>query len=141
MLEEKKAGETRKKKIIAGFLIFLALMWLCTIISKSIYASRLPVVTTTQTEQKYVEHIVEAEGIVIAGDKIPVTALGGLRIDKLAVQIGDRIEEGDVLFTVDMEDLALIMEEKQTQIAKLQLQVDTILQNEELARQRKALEE
>jgi len=141
MLEEKRAGEIRKKKIIAGFFIFLALMWLCTIISKSIYASRLPVVTTVEVEQKYVEHIVEVEGIVIAGDKNPVTTLGGLRVDKVMVQVGDRVEEGDVLFTVDMEDLKTIMEEKQTQISKLQLQIDTILQNEELARQKKALEE
>ena len=116
-------------------------MWLCTIISKSIYASRLPVVTTVVTEQKYVEHIVEVEGIVVAGDKNPVTALSGLRIDKVMVQAGDRVEEGDVLFTIDMEDLKAIMEEKQTQIAKLQLQIDTILKNEELARQKKALEE
>ena len=112
MLEEKRAGEIRKKKIIAGFFIFLALMWLCTIISKSIYASRLPVVTTVEVEQKYVEHIVEVEGIVIAGDKNPVTTLGGLRVDKVMVQVGDRVEEGDVLFTVDMEDLKTIMEEK-----------------------------
>lgn len=141
MQDEKKLGEMRKRKIIIGFLIFIAFMWLCTVISKSIYASRLPVVSVTQIEQKYIEHIVEAEGIVIAGDKLPVTALGGLRIDKVMVQVGDRVEEGDVLFTVDMEDLGLIMEEKQTQIAKLQTQVDTILQNEELARQKKALEE
>lgn len=141
MLEEKRAGEIRKKKIIAGFAIFLVFMWLCTVISKSIYASRLPVVTTVQTEQKYVEHIVEVEGIVVAGDKNPVTALGGLRIEKVMVQVGDRVEEGDVLFTIDMEDLNAIMEEKQSQIAKLQLQIDTILQNEELARQKKALEE
>lgn len=141
MLEEKRAGEIRKKKIMAGFFIFLALMWLCTIISKSIYASKLPVVTTVVTEQKYVEHIVEVEGIVVAGEKNPVTALSGLRIDKVMVQAGDRVEEGDVLFTIDMEDLKAIMEEKQTQIAKLQLQIDTILKNEELARQKKALEE
>lgn len=141
MLEEKRAGEIRKKKIMAGFFIFLSMMWLCTIISKSIYASRLPVVTTVVTEQKYVEHIVEVEGIVVAGEKNPVTALSGLRIDKVMVQAGDRVEEGDVLFTIDMEDLKAIMEEKQTQIAKLQLQIDTILKNEELARQKKALEE
>ena len=141
MLEEKRAGEIRKKKIMAGFFIFLALMWLSTIKSKSINASRLPVVTTVVTEQKYVEHIVEVEGIVVAGEKNPVTALSGLRIDKVMVQAGDRVEEGDVLFTIDMEDLKAIMEEKQTQIAKLQLQIDTILKNEELARQKKALEE
>ena len=131
----------RKKKIVIGFLIFIAFMWLCTVISKSIYASRLPIISVAQIDQKYIEHIVEVEGIVIAGDKLPVTALGGLRIDKVMVQVGDRIEEGDVLFTVDMEDLNLIMEEKQAQIAKLQAQVNAIVQNKELAQQKKALDE
>lgn len=141
MLEERQAGEKRKKKIIAGFFIFLCLMWLCTIISKSIYASRLPIVTVEEIEQKYVEHIVEVEGIVVAGDKSPITALSGLRIDRMMVQVGDKVEEGDVLFTVDMEDLSMIMDEKQEQISKLQAQIDTILQNRELARQKKELEE
>lgn len=141
MQDEKKIGEMRKKKIIIGFLIFIAFMWLCTVISKSIYASRLPIISVEQIDQKYVEHIVEVEGIVIAGDKLPVTALGGLRIDKVMVQVGDRVEEGDVLFTVDMEDLNLIMEEKQAQIAKLQAQVNAIVQNDELAEEKKALDE
>ena len=131
----------RKKKIVIGFLIFMAFMWLCTVISKSIYASRLPIISVEQIEQKYIEHIVEVEGIVIAGDKLPVTALGGLRIDKVMVQVGDRIEEGDVLFSVDMEDLSLIMAEKQAQIAKLQAQVNAIVQNEELEKEKKALDE
>ncbi|MCM1039391.1 MAG: efflux RND transporter periplasmic adaptor subunit [Ruminococcus sp.] len=134
-------GEKRKKKVIAGFFVFLGMMWLCTVISKSIYASRLPVVTVEEPEGKYVEHIVEAEGIVVAGDKNPVTALSGLRIEQLFIQVGDKVEEGDVLFTIDMEDLDAIIEEKRTAISKVQVQVDTILANEELARQRKALEE
>lgn len=141
MKEENRMGQIGKKKLIIGFLVFLGLMWLCTVISKSIYASKLPVVTTAQTEKKYVEHRVSAEGIVIAGDKSPITALSGLRVDSLSVQVGDRVEEGDVLFSIDMEDLEEIIEEKQTQISKLQIQINTILSNEELARQKKALEE
>ena len=141
MGNEKMVGEKRKKRIIAGFFIFLGVMWLCTVISKSIYASKLPVVMVEGIEQKYVEHIVEVEGIVVAGDKNPVTALSGLRIEQLFVQVGDRVEEGDVLFTIDMEDLDAMIEEKQAAISKIQVQVDAILANEELARQRKALEE
>lgn len=141
MQDEKRLGEVRKKRILAGFFAFLAFMWLCTIISKSIYASRLPVVTTEQIEQKFVEHTVEVEGIVVAGDKNPITALSGLRVDKLLVQAGDKIEEGDVLFTVDMDDLAAVMEEKQAQIAKMQVEINTIKENKELAEQKKLLEE
>lgn len=134
-------GEKRKQRIVTAFCVFLGFMWLCTVISKSIYASRLPIVSTESIEQKYVEHIVEAEGIVVAGDKNPVTALSGLRVNKVMVQAGDRVEEGDVIFTVDMEDLDEIIEEKQTAISKLQVQINTIVQNKELARQQKELEE
>ena len=101
-----------RKKIVAGFCVFLGLMWLCTVISKSIYASKLPIVSTEKIQQKYVEHIVEVDGIVIAGEKSPVTALSGLRVEGLAVQVGDQVEEGDVLFTIDMDDLTEIMDEK-----------------------------
>ena len=129
----------RKKKIVAGFFIFLVFMWLCTVISKSIYASKLPIVSTESIEQKYVEHIVKVDGIVIAGEKSPVTAISGLRVEHLSVQVGDSVEEGDVLFTIDMEDLTDLIEEKEAAISKLQTQIDTVLQNEELARQRKEL--
>ena len=131
----------KKNKIIIAFFVFLGLMWLCTVISKSIYASKLPIVSTESIEQKYVEHIVEVDGIVVAGDKNPIAALSGLRVEKLMVQAGDRIEAGDVIFTVDMDDLDGMLEEKRTAISKLQAQIDTILQNEELARQQKELEE
>ncbi len=116
-------------------------MWLCTVISKSIYASKLPIVSTESIEQKYVEHIVKVDGIVIAGEKSPVTAISGLRVEHLSVQVGDSVEEGDVLFTIDMEDLTDLIEEKEAAISKLQTQIDTVLQNEELARQKKELEE
>lgn len=133
--------DRRKRKIIAWFFVFLGAMWLCTVISKSIYASKLPIVSTESIENKYVEHTVSVDGIVVAGEKNPVTVLAGLRVEKLMVQVGDQVEEGDILFTIDMEDLASIMEEKQTAVSKIQKQVDTILANEELARQKKALEE
>lgn len=131
----------RKKKIITAFFTFLVFMWLCTVISKSIYATQLPIVSTESVEQKYVEHIVRVDGIVVAGNKNAVTALSGLRVEKIMVQPGDRVEEGDVIFAVDLEDLDAIIQEKQVAISILQTQIDTIVHNEELARQRKALEE
>lgn len=130
-----------KKKVLTGFIFFMVFMWLCTLISKSIYTTRLPVVSTVSPEEKYVEHIVEAEGIVVEGGKKAVTALGGMRVKELLIHTGDRVEEGDVLFRIDLDDLEDIMEEKQAQIDKLQLQVNAILENQELARQKKELDE
>lgn len=133
--------EKRRKKIIAGLAVFMVFMWLCTLISKSIYASQLPIVSTTRADSKYIEHIVEADGIVEAGAKLPVTVLSGLRVEALLVHMGDKVEEGDVLFTVDLDDLSQIIAEQELSVAKTQLQIDTIVHNKELAQNQKALEE
>lgn len=133
--------DKRRKRIVGGLAFFMAFMWLCTLISKSIYASKLPMVSTTRTDSKYIEHIVEAEGIVEAGAKLPVTVLSGLRVKELAVQTGDKVEEGDLLFVVDLEDMKQIMGEQELAASKVQLQIDAIVHNKELAQSRKALEE
>ena len=133
--------DKRRKRIVAGLAVFMVFMWLCTLVSKSIYASRLPMVSTTRTDSKYIEHIVEAEGIVEAGAKLPVTALSGLRVKEIAVQAGDSVEEGDLLFTVDLDDMKQIMGEQELAAAKIQLQIDAIVHNKELAQNQKALEE
>lgn len=128
------------KKVIIGFAAFLLLMAACTLVSKSIYAYRLPIVSTCLPESKYIEHKVEAEGIVVAGGEKTVTYLPGLRIHSVLVHAGDRVEEGDVLFQIDLEDLKELMEEKQKELSKVSLQINAILENQELERQRKELE-
>lgn len=133
--------DKRRKRIVAGLAVFMAFMWLCTLVSKSIYTSKLPMVSTTRTDSKYIEHIVEAEGIVEAGAKLPVTALSGLRVKELAVHAGDKVEEGDLLFTVDLEDMGQIMEEQELAAAKVQLEIDAIAHNKELAQSQRELEE
>lgn len=133
--------DKRRKRIVAGLAVFMAFMWLCTLVSKSIYTSKLPMVSTTRTDSKYIEHIVEAEGIVEAGAKLPVTALSGLRVKELAVHAGDKVEEGDLLFTVDLEDMEQIMEEQELAAAKVQLEIDAIVHNKELAQSQRELEE
>ncbi|MDE6893655.1 MAG: HlyD family secretion protein [Lachnospiraceae bacterium] len=130
-----------KKKIMTGFVIFMGAMWLCTVISKSYYTTKLPVVSTVSPEEKYIEHIVEADGIVVEGGRQAVNAPLGLRVKEVSVQAGDKVEEGDELFRIDLEDLKEIMAEKQSQISKLQLQINAVLENEEIARQKKELDE
>lgn len=128
------------KKLLIGFAIFMIFMLACTLISKSIYAYRLPMVSTIVPESKYIEHIVEVDGIIVAGGEKPVTCLPGLRVNSVQVHVGDRVEEGDVLFRIDLADLEQLMAEKQGEIAKVSLSINTILENQELARQKKELE-
>ena len=128
------------KKVIIGFVAFLGFMVICTLISKSVYAYRLPMVSTCVPESKYIEHKVEAQGIVEAGGEKTVTYLAGLRIDSVLVHVGDRVEEGDALFQVDLEDLKELMEEKKNEMSKVSLQINAILENQAIEQQKREVE-
>ena len=130
----------RIKRITIGFAVFLILMLVCTVISKSVYAYQLPMVSTLSPEEKYVEHYVEAEGIVIAGGERAVTYFPNLRVDSILVHVGDRVEEGDELLRIDLTELEESMGQKREEIAKIDLQINTILENQALEQQKKDLE-
>ncbi|MDE7267004.1 MAG: biotin/lipoyl-binding protein [Lachnospiraceae bacterium] len=127
----------KNKKWIKLFLAFLAVMWLCTIISKSIYVSGLTRVKTDSLSKKYIEHIVEADGIVLAGGEVSVNTLSGLRVEKICVQQGDEVKQGDALFTVDLRDLEDLIAQKENEIARIELQLSTAQFNETLDAQKK----
>lgn len=128
------------KKTGMGFAAFLVFMIICTLVSKSVYAYQLPRVSTCQPESKYIEHKVEAEGMVAAGGEKTVTYLPGLRIDSVLVQAGDKVEEGDVLFQIDLEDLKELIGEKKNERDMVSLRINAILENQEIERQKKELE-
>ncbi len=135
--EEKLMSRRRLEKWGKIFLIFLAFVWLCTIISKSIYVSGLTVVKTDTPSKKYVEHIVEADGIVTTGGEIAVNTLSGLRVDRLYVMQGDEVMAGDVLFTVDLTDMAELIRAKETELSKLQCNLSDFQVNEVIDAQKK----
>ncbi len=135
--EEKLMSRRRLEKWGKIFLIFLAFVWLCTIISKSIYVSGLTVVKTDTPSKKYVEHIVEADGIVTTGGEIAVNTLSGLRVDRLYVMQGDEVKAGDVLFTVDLTDMAELIRAKETELSKLQCNLSDFQVNAVIDAQKK----
>ena len=135
--EEKLMSRRRMEKWIKIFLVFLACVWLCTIISKSIYVSGLAVVRTDTPSKKYVEHVVEADGIVTTGGEIAVNTQSGLRVDRLYVMQGDAVKAGDVLFTIDLRDIADIISAKETELSKLQCNLSDIQINAVIDAQKK----
>ncbi len=138
--EEKLMSRRRMEKWIKIFLVFLACVWLCTIISKSIYVSGLAVVKTDTPSKKYVEHVVEADGIVTTGGEITVNTQSGLRVDRLYVMQGDAVKAGDVLFTIDLRDIADIISAKETELSKLQCNLSDIQVNAVIDAQKKEVE-
>ncbi len=126
----------KQKKILTGFAAFLIFMFLCTLISRSVYASRLPRVTAETPRRMAVSHIVEADGIVHQGREYAVTALTGLRVRTVYVQIGDRVTPETLLFDLDLEELEAQIQKKDLEIRKLELQIASMEQNRNLDTQK-----
>lgn len=123
-------------KLLVGFLVF---MWICTIISKSIYVSKLPQVRTEKPSRKYIEHVIETDGIVTAGAKQAVNTISGLRVSEICIQEGDYVEKGDVLFHIDLQDLSDLIADKEAELMKLQYQLADTQFNQILESQKKEI--
>jgi len=135
--EEKLLSRKRLEKWGRLLIAFLVFLWLCTIISKSIYAAGLTRVDVQTPEKKYIEHIVETDGIVTAGGELAVNTLAGLRILRVKVSEGDWVEKGDVLFTIDLDDLASSISAKEAELTKQQYQLADLQFNAVLDAQKK----
>lgn len=130
----------RQRKILAAFATFLIFMFLCTLISRSVYASKLPQVTVETPRRMAISHTVKAEGIVHQGREYAVTALSGLRVRTVYASVGDRVTEETLLFDLDMEDLRKQIQEKELEIKKLKLQIASMEQNRSLDAQKQQTE-
>ena len=128
----------RQKNKIRAFGAFLAFMLLCTLISRSVYASGLPQVSTEKPAVSALAHTAEAEGIVEAGRETAVTALSGLRCGNVLVHTGDRVDPETPLFQADLEDLKAQIEEMQLAVSKLQLEIQAQEQNRQLEAEQKS---
>lgn len=124
----------KRKKAAGGLAAFLALMFLLTLISKGIYASKLTRVTTDKIQRTGISHQVETQGSVKSGKSIAVNTLSGLRVEEVFVQRGDKVEADSPLFRLDMQDIRDKAAEGQLQINKLEMMTQSSLENEELAR-------
>lgn len=131
----------KQKKIGIAFCIFLSLMFLCTLISRAVYASKLPQITTEKPERTALAHKVEAEGIVEEGMEYAVNTLSGLRCKTVHAHVGDKVTTETLLFEIDMEDLQEQIKEQEMTIKKLSLTIQEQEQNKNLAAGQKKTEQ
>lgn len=131
----------KQKKILVLFGVFLAFMYVCTLISRVVYASKLPQVSVARPGRMAISHQVEAEGIVHQGREYAVNALSGLRVRTVYAQVGDRVTPETILFTIDLEDLEEQIREKEIAVKKLQLQISDQEKNRALQQEKDAIEQ
>lgn len=130
----------KQKKVLTAFGIFLAFMFVCTLVSRAVYASMLPQVTVDTPRRMAINHKVEAEGIVHQGREYAINVLSGLRVRTVYVHVGDRVTPETLLFDLDTDDLTEQIQEKELAVKKLQLQISDMELNRNLDTQKKQTE-
>lgn len=130
----------KQRKILIAFCVFLVFMFVCTLVSRVVYASRLPQVTVDTPRRMALNHTVNADGIVHQGREYAVTALTGLRVRTVYTNVGDKVTPETLLFDLDLEDLKEKIRDKELEIKKLQLQIAALEQNKSLDAQKQQTE-
>ena len=130
----------KQKKILTAFCFFLAFMFACTLISRAVYASKLPQVSVDTPRRMAIGHKVDAEGIVHQGREYAVNVLSGLRVRTVYAHVGDKVTTDTLLFEIDMEDLEEQVREKELAVKKLQLQIGDQEKNRALQEEKDELE-
>lgn len=124
-------------RILMGLGIFLAFMLVCTLVSKGIYASRLPQVTVQKPKKMSINHEVKAVGNVKQGRELAVNVPAGLRVSEVMVIPGDTVEAGQTLFLLDSGYLKELISDQELEMQKLKLQIATLRNNLNLSGEQK----
>lgn len=119
-----------------GFLIFLAVMFLFTIISRSAAALTVAQVSVESPYSQAIEHTVIAGGMVEKNRELAVVTMPGILVETVYTEIGEKVLEGDVLAKLDMESLREQISGIEDEIRLLQLQTKAAEENKEAAAER-----
>ena len=114
---------------IAGVLLF-GLMISFTIISRTAYNMSTAEVSTEQAEHQTFTPDVSARGTVTGSREIAVSTVEGRRVGTVLVREGQAVEAGEILFEVDLQDLAEKMKAKQQDLQSLDLQIRGAVESE-----------
>lgn len=111
-----------RKKIFEIFCGFLAVMLAFTILSRAFGGAAMAKVETVKISTGTIDHKVSGSGRAEAGKEIAVYTESGQRVEEICVQKGQSVEEGEVLFLVDLEELEEQILSAKQELEKLKLQ-------------------
>ena len=117
-----------KKKVLIYFII---IMVACTIIGRAASGMSIPRVAVEKPKTDYITHTVRSTGVVEKNAEEGIYTIPGMIAKKIHVNIGDAVEEGDILLELSLETLEEQLIGKQNELRKIELQkADEASQNQ-----------
>ena len=117
-LSEKEHGNMgrRKERAVRYFGLFMLFILVCTIVSRGIYAYRMPRVVLGTVDAQTLVHKIQGNGTVLTTEEVPVVTEEGLLVEKVSVVEGQKVAPGDVLFWIGLSDLQEVLGQADAQI-------------------------
>lgn len=127
----RKVSPGFKWKVVRAFVGFLIFMFVCSTVSRGIYAYRMPQVKVASAESGMLSHKLEIEGKLEAVSEKAVLTVPGIRVGAVYVGEGQPVKKGVVLFQLDVSDLKEKIAEMDEEIGEM----ERALQSQEKQRQ------
>lgn len=137
LLRKRREDQSSSLRMFKLLGIFLVVMLVFTLISRSAYTLSLPQVETTKLAAMPITHRVNLDGILGANEKVIVPVQMGIMISAVFVKDGDMVEEGQLLFRYDHEALDEQITQASAAVAKAEFALQEAKDGVELAEQQR----
>ncbi len=116
----------RQIRMISG--LFVALLVICTLLGNTIQALTLPKVVTMQTTKGSLVHSYQGSATVRPEEERDLINPMNWDVEKLLVQVGDKVEKGQILVEYDDRDAVQQLADAQSTLKKLKLSMKQLEQ-------------
>lgn len=112
-----------REKAIKGLAAFFVVIICFTILSRAADSMTVAEVSTETASKKNIIHDVSANGTLTANQEQAISVLTNQKIKGISVNVGQKVEVGDLLFELDLEYLNNSIQELEAEIEKLRLRI------------------
>lgn len=125
---KEKTVELRRdqRKVLKMLALFFAFMVAFTVLSRITYNLIIPKAALGKVEPNTIEHTVSVQGEVKAVSEVPVFTKEGLLIDAMKVSEGQRVNSGEVLYTIERQSLDNLIYTGQSEVNVLSGQIKAL---------------
>lgn len=128
----------RKRKIAWITAVFFILMLCFTVLSRAAWQNGTAVVQVGRPESRTIDHTVKAMGKIMQNQEIAVFTEPGQRILEVCVEEGQKVQKGELLFTIDEALLEEEILERQQELEKQRLQTQDSKSQKDVSSRQKA---